>query len=192
MGLVLLEGTTERETKREKEDQTPIHGANIYLEKLDIGTVSQVGGKFKLKNLPYGEVVLKISMIGFKERNDTLILNEDDYDLGIVEIFKVPIKIKGIDVSAHYKNKPHEFSSNISFAGDEYHKNLKSTLAMTLEQETGLSIQSMGQATAKPVLRGYTGDRFLLTENGVTIGDLSNTATDHAISVDMASFTFWI
>ena len=59
---------------------------------------------------------------------------------------------------------------------------------MTLEQETGVSIQTMGQAVAKPVLRGYTGDRFLLTENGITTGDLSNTAIDHAISFDMASF----
>ena len=46
----------------------------------------------------------------------------------------------------------------------------------------------MGQATAQPVLRGYTGDRFLLTENGITLGDLSNTSIDHVISMDMASY----
>ena len=61
-------------------------------------------------------------------------------------------------------------------------------MALTLDKETGLSIRSMGQATAQPVLRGYTGDRFLLTENGITAGDLSNTSIDHAISMDMASY----
>ena len=73
-------------------------------------------------------------------------------------------------------------------SGSRLQENLKSTLAMTLEQETGVSVQTMGQAVAKPVLRGYTGDRFLLTENGITTGDLSNTAIDHAISFDMTSF----
>ena len=60
-------------------------------------------------------------------------------------------------------NGNNSFAANIYFAGEKYHKNLKSSLASTLEEETGLSIRSMGQATAQPVLRGYTGDRFLLT-----------------------------
>ena len=46
----------------------------------------------------------------------------------------------------------------------------------------------MGQGTAQPVLRGYSGDRFLLTEDGLTAGDLSNTSIDHTISMDMASY----
>ena len=73
-------------------------------------------------------------------------------------------------------------------SGSRLQEESKINLAMTLEQETGVSVQTMGQAVAKPVLRGYTGDRFLLTENGITTGDLSNTAIDHAISFDMASF----
>ena len=33
------------------EDQTPIHGANIYSETLDIGTISQVDGRFTLSKV---------------------------------------------------------------------------------------------------------------------------------------------
>ena len=46
---------------------------------------------------------------------------------------------------------------------------------MTMEEEVGMAIQSMGQGATQPVLRGYSGDRFLLTEDGLTVGDLSNT-----------------
>ena len=169
-------------------DQTPIHGADVYLEKLAIGTISQVDGQFLLNNIPYGEIDIRVSMIGFKDVKRTLVLDKDSYDLGKVSMLRDTIKINEIFVDAHHTLQPHDFGSNINFSGEEYHQNLQSTLAMTLEQETGLSIQSMGQATAKPVLRGCTGDRFLLTENGITTGDLANTAIDHAISVDMASF----
>ena len=170
------------------EDQTPIHGANIFSETLDIGTISQVDGRFTLSKVSQNKLSLTISMIGFKEVKNTIIMDGLSYDLGKVIMVKDTIKLNQIDVEAHHELRPHNFASNIEFYGKEYHENLKSTLATTLEKQTGLSIQSMGQATAKPVLRGYSGDRFLLTENGVTIGDLSNTSIDHAISVDMASF----
>ena len=170
------------------EDQAPIHGANIFSETLDIGTISQVDGSFTLNKISENKFSLTISMIGFKEVKNTIIMDGLSYDLGTVIMVKDTIKLNQIDVEAHHELQPYNFASNIDFYGREYHENLKSTLALTLEQETGLSIQSMGQATAKPVLRGYTGDRFLLTENGITIGDLSNTSIDHAISIDMASF----
>ena len=56
-------------------------------------------------------------------------------------------------------------------------------MALTIQEETGLSVRSMGQATAQPVLRGYKGHRFLLTDNGISTGDLSNTSVDHAVSM---------
>ena len=172
----------------DNEKQIPIHGANVYLEKLGIGTTSQVDGQFKIDQIPYGEVSVKITMIGFKDVKKSLLIEKNSYDLGIVSLAKDTITIKEIIVDAHHEIKPQELLSNISVSGSRLQENLKSTLAMTLEQETGVSIQTMGQAVAKPVLRGYTGDRFLLTENGITTGDLSNTAIDHAISFDMASF----
>ena len=185
---VWSQNITIRGTIIDGNSKAPIHGANIYLEETGIGTTSKVDGSFELNNFPNKKTSITISMIGFKETKKVIPLNEDRYDIGIVEILKAPIKIKEVLVDAHYKLKPEEFSSNIYISGSKLQENLKSTLAMTLEQETGVSVQTMGQAVAKPVLRGYTGDRFLLTENGITTGDLSNTAIDHAISFDMASF----
>ena len=169
-------------------DQTPIHGANIYLKKLSIGTVSQVDGRFVLDDLPFGEISFTISMIGYKEINKSLVLDKYSHDLGKIAMSRDTIKIEQIVVDAHHELRPNSFASNIYFSGKKFHKNLKSSLASTLEEETGLSIRSMGQATDQPVLRGYTGDRFLLTENGITLGDLSNTSIDHVISMDMASY----
>ena len=59
------------------------------------------------------------------------------------------------------------------------------SIAQTLQNETGIAIQSMGQATTRPILRGYSGDRFLITKNGVKTGDLSHSSADHAMSLDL-------
>ena len=127
-------------------------------------------------------------MIGFRDVTKSLKLDEDINDIGKVFMVTDTIKIEEIVVDAHYELQPKSFSSNIYITGGQYHSNLKSSLALTLEEETGLSIRSMGQGTTQPVLRGYSGDRFLLTEDGITAGDLSNTSIDHTVSMDMASY----
>ncbi|MAS77966.1 MAG: hypothetical protein CMG15_04895, partial [Candidatus Marinimicrobia bacterium] len=57
------------------EDQTPIHGANIFSETLDIGTISQVDGRFTLSKVSQNKLSLTISMIGFKEVKNTIIMD---------------------------------------------------------------------------------------------------------------------
>ena len=170
------------------EDQTPIHGANIYSETLGIGTVSQVDGSFTLNKLPKDTVSLTFSMIGFKDVKTIVVINELICDLGTIIMFKDTLKLDQINVEAHHELQPKDFISSIVVSGNKYHTNLKSSLALTIKEETGLAIRSIGQATTQPVLRGYSGDRFLLTEDGLSIGDLSNTSIDHANSLDMASF----
>ncbi len=153
-----------------------------------MGTISQVNGHFVLNDLPYGNVNLTISMIGFEDIDTSFELDSDFYDMGKIMMKMDTIKIEQIIVDAHHELQPLSFKSNIYLAGIQYHRNLKSSLALTIEEETGLSIRSMGQGTTQPVLRGYSGDRFLLTEDGITAGDLSNTSIDHAVSMDMASY----
>jgi len=171
-----------------KNNLTPIHGANIYIEQLGVGTASQVDGSFIIDNLPYDKVSLTISMIGFKDVDTSLDLERDANDIGEILMIRDTIKIDEVNVDAHSELEPKSFSSNIYITGSQYHSNLKSSLALTIEEETGVAIRSMGQGTTQPVLRGYSGDRFLLTEDGLTAGDLSNTSIDHTVSIDMASF----
>ena len=169
-------------------NQKPIHGANIYVEKFNLGISSDVDGSFIIENLPLDEVLLKISMIGYKDINKTIKLSQKPNDIGAVFMEIDAVKIEEIVVDSHLELKPKSLSSNIDIIGNKYHSNLKSSLALTIRDETGLSIRSMGQGSTQPVLRGYSGDRFLLTEDGVTAGDLSNTSIDHTVSMDMATY----
>ena len=187
-GSIYANKTTITGTIVNDHDQSPIHGANIYIEALGVGASSKVNGSFKINKVSNGDVLLKVSMIGYEDVIKPLKLSMGANDIGNIFMVMDTIKIEGIIVDAHRNLQPKSFSSNIDIAGNEYHSNLKSSLALTLSEETGLSIRSMGQGATQPVLRGYSGDRFLLTENGITSGDLSNTSIDHTVSMDMASY----
>jgi len=127
-------------------------------------------------------------MMGYKDIVKDIHIQKGVNDLGALYMVSDTLKIDQVNVSAHYDLLPTQYASSRHIFGKKYQENLKGTLAQTLNEETGLSIRTMGQATSQPVIRGYTGDRFLLTEDGVTAGDLSSTSIDHAISMDMASF----
>lgn len=169
-------------------DGHSLEGAEVYIKKLNLGSTTDSNGKFKLNDIPFGNRVFTISMIGYETIEQVKYINQDLVDLGKFYLTIDTLLVEEIIVDAHGRLQPISFSSNIDFIGNDYHKNLKTTLAQLVENRVGLSIQSMGQAVGQPVLRGYKSDRFLLTEDGITIGDLSNTSVDHAVSVDMASF----
>ena len=128
-------------------------------------------------------------MIGYKKLNKRVTLKDINNKIGKIYLDVDTLKFKELNVDAHSKIKPESFSSNIDVFGEEYHKVLKSTLALTIQEQTGLSIRSMGQGTAQPVLRGYKGHRFLLTDDGIATGDLSSTSIDHAVSTDMGAYS---
>ena len=162
----------------DNETKKPIHGANVFSEKLNTGTSSKVDGSFILKNLSENELTIEISMIGYKKTNRSVALKSINNDIGTIHLDVDTLKFQELNVDAHSKIKPTSFSSNIDVIGEKYHKVLKSTLALTIQEQTGLSIRSMGQGTAQPVLRGYKGHRFLLTDDGIATGDLSSTSID--------------
>ena len=75
--------------------------------------------------------------------------------------------------------------SDIIVSGMELKENLKGNIASTVSNQPNIGINSMGYVTSKPVLRGFSGDRFLLTKDGSETGDLSQSAIDHVITLDM-------
>ena len=173
----------------DNETKMPIHGATVFSKDLEMGTSSKVDGSFVIKNLSGNELEIEISMMGYKKVSKLITLKNTGNDLGRIYLDVDILEFQELNVDAHSEMKPTSFLSNIELAGDSYHKVLKSTLALTIQEQTGLSIRSMGQGSAQPVLRGYKGHRFLLTDDGITTGDLSSTSIDHAVSTDMGAYS---
>ncbi len=173
----------------DNETKMNINGATVFSKNLEIGTSSKVDGSFVIKNLSGNELEIEISMMGYKKISKLITLKNTGNDLGKIYLDVDILKFQELNVDAHSEMKPTSFLSNIELAGDSYHKVLKSTLALTIQEQTGLSIRSMGQGSAQPVLRGYKGHRFLLTDDGITTGDLSSTSIDHAVSTDMGAYS---
>ena len=170
----------------DKTNQEPIAGVNIIIENEDNGASSDNEGRFSLELKVSSENKLIFTMIGFKDTS--IVINQTNNDQTI-KVFLNPkaIKMNAITVHSHKESNQSKAPSSITMVGNKLEKNIISDLATTLSGESGMAIRSSGQATQRPILRGYSGDRFLITSDGFELGDMSNTTADHAVSMEISA-----
>ncbi len=65
-------------------------------------------------------------------------------------------------------------------------RTLGQSIAESMRHMPGASMRSMGQAPARPVLQGLSGEHVVVLENGQRTGDLSATSPDHAVTIEPA------
>lgn len=80
-------------------------------------------------------------------------------------------------------NRSYRPASAITLSGLQ--ERAADNLGDALSFEPGLSVRTFGSAPSRPVIRGFDGNRVLILENGESMGDLGETAPDHAASMDM-------
>lgn len=76
-----------------------------------------------------------------------------------------------------------EFGAVSSFEGVELLAGTPS-LAELLEGAPGVAIRSLGPGPARPIIRGFDGDRVLVTEDGVRTGDIGSQAAEQGTFAD--------
>jgi iron complex outermembrane receptor protein len=69
-------------------------------------------------------------------------------------------------------------------AGDELRRRIAASLGETLSRELGISSAYFGPAAAQPVIRGLSGYRVQVLQDGAAALDVSTLSQDHAVSVE--------
>ena len=169
----------------DSETNKPINNANIFIEKYEIGTISDSNGYFFLTvdSINQESVLINFQIIGYKEKKLLIKLLGKKIDLDKILIDKQPIKLETLHIHSHESSSSQ--ISDIIISTSELNENIKGNIALTLSNYPNIGVNSFGSVTSKPALRGFSGDRFLLTKSGLETGDLSQSSIDHVITLDM-------
>ncbi len=68
--------------------------------------------------------------------------------------------------------------------GDELVRDIRGQIGDTLTRVPGVSATSFSPGASRPILRGFQGERVRVLSDGLGTLDVSNTSTDHAVSID--------
>ncbi len=167
-----------------------IPNVNVFISNSDFVTTTNQEGYFNLSLeinslINENDIDLFFQMFGYE--NKILQIDLFKNNINLDDIF---LKVKSIDLeSIHIHSHDNESNqiSDMLINGQELNDNLVGNIATTLSNQPNIGVNSFGAITSKPVLRGFSGDRFLLTKDSGKIGDLSNSAIDHIIALDMTN-----
>ncbi|HPD66462.1 MAG TPA: TonB-dependent receptor [Ignavibacteriales bacterium] len=131
-------------------------------------------------------IELNISAIGYKQEYFAFDYVKIKNNRLIIHLIPLSYNLKPVTVSCNYdKNKIDELYSKINrVVGKDLQKDLSSTLALSLKNQVGVAIRSMGPAPTRPVIRGLNSNRVEIAEDGAVIQDLSASSPDHATTIE--------
>lgn len=165
----------------------PLANATIIVAELGLVTTSNAEGKFLLRGLAPAEYHLSITLIGFAPAHEVLRITSAASDVELeVRLVQTPLRLNSVVVSASPTGTEtgQLTQAAVELSGRALQRALGTSVGATLAGEAGVAQRYNGPAASMPVIRGLTGDRILVLQDGERAGDLASSASDHGISVD--------
>ena len=147
----------------------PLEGVNIIVAGTQLGTASIEDGSFEIKNLPFGDYTLEVSMIGYAKKKITVTFNSDYTPVTIV-LTEEAIQTGQIIVSAgKYEQRVQDLTVSTTILSPDFlSRNNFLTFDDMLRNVPGVQIN-----LEQPSIRGSsgyskgTGARVLVAVNGI-------------------------
>ncbi|TVR43301.1 MAG: TonB-dependent receptor [Bacteroidia bacterium] len=157
---------------------------NILVEGTRIGTITDASGHYLLTNLPPGEHRLIVQGLGFETTYKSFVAVKDVSIEVDVEIRPTAIDLAEVVFTSSPTRSGFRYQPDQAFLGEALQRRSEASFGEMLNSELGVNMRSLGSAPSRPVIRGLDGDRILVLQNGERMGDVSETAADHSISLD--------
>ncbi|HYN84714.1 MAG TPA: TonB-dependent receptor [Pyrinomonadaceae bacterium] len=164
----------------------PIHNVGVQIVQLRLTTVTGDDGSYEFTNVPAGNYTVVTHLEGIPDaaRTVTVAAGEavvSDFALQLTDLREqVTVTASGIEESTAESFRSVNSVTSITLA-EESHP----SLGEVLEKEPGVAKRSFGPGSARPVIRGFDGDRVLVLKDGVRTGSLGSQSGDHGEPIDV-------
>lgn len=172
-------------------DDRPLPSVQVVAGKLNRGTVTDAHGRFMLR-LPPGAYHLDAILIGYAPGHVQVVVPPSGPDVQVrIKLRLSAVDLPSLEVTATpTAREPLAVpQATTQVAGKVLERNLAGTVATTIQSQPGLAVRYAGPAASAPVIRGLSGERVLVLEDGQRAGDLSAQSSDHSVSIDPLAAT---
>ena len=170
---------------RSAESGMPLAGATVMVLGTGGGAVTHGDGSFRIAVPDAERYRLRIDRLGYAAvALDVRPGEMATVDLEVAAIPLPEVVVTGVlgPTAANEAIQP-----STVLAEEELQGQLSATIAQTIASLPGVAVSSMGPGTAQPVIRGLSGDRILMLEDGQRVGDVVNSGPDHATALSPSS-----
>jgi iron complex outermembrane recepter protein len=164
----------------------PIHNVLVTILQLKRTTSTDDTGKYQFSDVPAGryEVVAHLDRVPDTVQSVTVNAGGDavlDFQIELTGVREeVTVTATGSEQAVSNSIQSVDVIGSVDLA-----KKNPVSLGESLDGELGVAKRSFGPSTARPVIRGFDGDRVLVLQDGNRIGGLGFESGDHAEPLDV-------
>jgi iron complex outermembrane recepter protein len=162
----------------------PISGANITVGGGLQGTVTNADGHFKLNLASQSEYQITARFIGYDTMSQRVFVSNSSGDTLTYRMVRSVVGFDELIVIGSPTGSGVRYQADMALNGEALNRKRDVSIGQMLDGEPGVAMRSIGPAPARPVIRGLDGERILVLENGERMGDISESAADHAVAID--------
>lgn len=167
------------------ENGSVMHQVSVQIAELKRTTFTDENGRYEFKNIPPGKYTVHAHQEGF---NDTT--QKADLSAGGSLTVDFKLSISGVKEQVTVTASGTEESTFDAIAtvstldSSQIISRAAVGLGDVLENQAGVTKRSSGPGNSRPVIRGFDGDRVMISNDGVSVGSLASQSGDHAEPVD--------
>jgi iron complex outermembrane recepter protein len=170
------------------DDDRPIPGVLVFLSPTNKSATTNADGSFGFSALQPGQYQLKATASGFKDVHQAITIEAEktisvDLKMAISPLSENVVVTASPETQTTLKT----YQPTNTLTSTDLQQNLSGTLGETLKEQPGVNMRNFGPGAARPVIRGFDGDRVLILQDGQRTGDLSSQSGDHGVPIDPAS-----
>lgn len=161
--------------------------ARVTIAPTGRAVVTGADGRFSFRGLPAGRHRLEATLMGYVPVRLEVTAPPEGSPVALEVVLEpTPLSLPGIQVTgtASGQNPEAVTQATAQLSGKALEREMAGTVAQTLESQPGIAVRYNGPAAAFPIIRGLTGDRILMLQDGQRTSDLAGSATDHAVTID--------
>jgi iron complex outermembrane receptor protein len=164
----------------------PLPQARVTILHLARDARADDAGRFSFSSLPAGTYRVQATLIGYAPAVQSVVVSAGATAETRFALRPTPLSLEEVQVTA----TPGEADARAvaqattQLTGKGLERNLAGTVAQTLASQPGVRVRYNGPAAAVPIMRGLTGDRILILQDGQRSSDLAGSAVDHAVTID--------
>ncbi|MCA0377494.1 MAG: TonB-dependent receptor [Gemmatimonadetes bacterium] len=168
----------------------PLGNVQVVVSGVNRSALTDDRGAFTFRGLPAGTYHLDLVRIGYAAAHAVVVVPTDGAEVRVTIVMRVAtVRLSSVSVTATPTGTdPLDVTqATVQLSGKELQRSLSTSIGLTLAKEPGMASRFNGPMAATPVIRGLTGERVLVLQDGDRAGDLSSAAADHMNAVDPSS-----
>ncbi|BDX07027.1 hypothetical protein MACH26_25480 [Planctobacterium marinum] len=168
-------------------DGSAVANAEVEIEGIGKTVVTDDSGRFEVDGLPEGINELHIVAPGFAHlHQDINVTEQQDLSMTftvqrsaieVIDIVATPIHMSAMESAAPVS----------VLGGEALRRQQAATLGDSLEKIAGVHTNFHANVASTPVIRGLSGPRVLIAQNGLDVSDVSRVGPDHAVASEAST-----